>query len=33
MSLLVRDEADIVDCNLAYHLVRGVDAIIVTDHR
>ena len=33
MTLLVRDEADIVDCNLAYHLARGVDAIIVTDHR
>ncbi|HEX3318815.1 MAG TPA: glycosyltransferase family 2 protein [Solirubrobacteraceae bacterium] len=33
MTLLVRDEADVVDCNLAYHLGRGVDAIIVTDHR
>jgi glycosyl transferase family 2 len=33
MTLLVRDEADVVDCNLAYHLARGVDAIIVTDHR
>ena len=33
MTLLVRDEADIVDCNLAYHLARGVDAVIVTDHR
>ena len=29
----MRDEADIVDCNLAYHLARGVDAVIVTDHR
>ena len=33
MTLLVRDEVDIVDLNLAYHLARGVDAIIVTDHR
>ena len=33
MTLLVRDEADIVDANLAYHLARGVDEIIVTDHR
>ena len=33
MTLPVRDEADIVDCNLAYHLARGVDAVIVTDHR
>jgi hypothetical protein len=32
-TLLVRDEADVVDCNLGYHLARGVDAIIVTDHR
>jgi Glycosyl transferase family 2 len=33
MTLLVRDEADIVDVNLAYHLARGVDEVIVTDHR
>jgi hypothetical protein len=33
MTLLVRDEADIVGWNLAYHLARGVDEIIVTDHR
>jgi hypothetical protein len=33
MTLLVRDEADIVDLNLAYHLARGVDEVIVTDHR
>jgi hypothetical protein len=33
MTLLVRDEADIVDINLAYHLARGVDEVIVTDHR
>jgi len=33
MTLLVRDEADVVDLNLAYHLARGVDEVIVTDHR
>src|SRR4051794_4044595 len=33
MTLLVRDEADIIDVNLAYHLARGVDEVIVTDHR
>jgi len=33
MTLLVRDEADIVDLNLAYHLSRGIDEVIVTDHR
>src|SRR4051812_17470085 len=33
MTLLVRDEVDIVDVNLAYHLARGVDGVIVTDHR
>jgi hypothetical protein len=33
MTLLVRDEADVIDANLAYHLLRGVDAIIATDHR
>lgn len=31
--MLVRDEADVVDLNLAYHLARGVDEVIVTDHR
>jgi hypothetical protein len=32
MTLLVRDLADIVAANLAYHLARGVDHIIVTDN-
>ena len=31
--MLVRDEADVIDLNLAYHLARGVDEVIVTDHR
>ena len=33
MTLVVRDEADILDAHLAYHLDAGVDFIIVTDHR
>ena len=33
MTLLVRDEADIVAANLSYHLSRGVDHIIVTNNR
>ncbi len=32
MTLVVRDEADIIAANLDYHLAQGVDAIIVTDH-
>jgi hypothetical protein len=32
MSLLVRDEADLVDAWLRYHLTRGVDVVLVTDH-
>ena len=32
MTLLVRDEADIVEANLDYHLSRGVDFVIATDH-
>ncbi len=32
-TLLVRDEADVVEANLAYHLALGVDHVIVTDHR
>jgi hypothetical protein len=32
LTLLVRDEADIVDANLAYHLNRGVDFVIATDN-
>jgi glycosyl transferase family 2 len=33
MTLLVRDEADIVDTHIAYHLAAGVDCVIATDHR
>ncbi len=32
MTLLVRDEADIVDEQLRFHLDRGVDFVIATDH-
>jgi hypothetical protein len=32
MTLLVRNEADIVEANLDYHLAQGVDFVIVTDH-
>jgi hypothetical protein len=33
MTLLVRDEQDIVAANIDYHLARGVDFIIATDNR
>ena len=33
MTLLVRDEADIVDAQIAYHLDAGVDFVIATDNR
>jgi len=33
MTLLVRDEEDIIDWNLRYHLSRGVDHIVLTDNR
>jgi hypothetical protein len=33
MTLLVRDEADVLDAHLAYHLSAGVDLVIATDHR
>ncbi len=33
MTLLVRDEADIVDAQIAYHLDAGVDYVIATDNR
>ena len=32
MTLLVRDEADIVDAQLAFHLNSGVDIVIATDN-
>lgn len=31
-TLVVRDEADIVDTQIAYHLDAGVDFVIATDH-
>ena len=33
MTLLVRDEADIVDAQIAYHLDAGVDFVVATDNR
>ena len=33
LTLLVRDEADIVDAHLAFHFAAGVDFVIATDHR
>jgi Glycosyl transferase family 2 len=33
MTLLVRDEADIVDAQLAFHLHAGVDFVLAMDHR
>jgi hypothetical protein len=32
MTLLVRDEADVVDAQLAYHVHAGVDFVIATDN-
>jgi hypothetical protein len=32
MTLLVRNEADMIETNLDYHLAQGVDFVIVTDH-
>jgi hypothetical protein len=32
MTLLVRNEADIVAANIAFHLARGVDFVVVTDN-
>jgi hypothetical protein len=33
MTLLARDEADIVDAHIAFHLNAGVDLVLATDHR
>ena len=33
MTLLVRDEADVVDAQIAYHLDAGVDFVVATDNR
>jgi len=33
MTLLVRDEADVIDANLSFHLNAGVDFVLATDHR
>lgn len=33
MTLLVRDEADIVDAQIAFHLNAGVDFVVATDNR
>jgi hypothetical protein len=33
MTLLVRDEADIIEAHLSFHLNAGVDVVIATDHR
>ena len=32
MTLVVRDEVDIVDAQISYHLDAGVDFVIATDH-
>ncbi len=32
MTLLVRDEADVVDAQIAFHLAAGVDFVIATDN-
>jgi hypothetical protein len=33
MTLLARDEADVVDAQIAFHLHAGVDFVVATDHR
>ena len=32
MTLLVRNEADMIEANLDHHLAQGVDFVLVTDH-
>jgi hypothetical protein len=32
MTLIVRDEDDILEANLDYHLCQGVDHVLVIDH-
>jgi hypothetical protein len=32
LTLLVRDEGDVLDANLRHHLALGIDHIVVTDH-
>ncbi len=32
MTLLVRDEADIIDAQIRFHLAAGVDFVVATDH-
>lgn len=32
LTLLVRDEADIVDANIAFHLNSGIDLVVATDN-
>jgi hypothetical protein len=32
MTLMVHNEADVIEANLEYHLAQGVDFVIVTDH-
>ena len=33
LTLLVRDEADVVEWQLLYHYARGIDFVVATDHR
>ena len=33
MTLLVRDEEDVLDTQLRYHLEHGIDFVLATDHR
>ena len=33
MTLLVRDEEDVLESNLHFHLATGVDHFVVTDHK